>query len=45
MKRITYKGFIIVPLIHGYWEVSVGNESFKFDTLSQAKSRIDYWTK
>lgn len=45
MKQITYKGFIITRLLSGWWEVRIWNEFFKFDTLSQAKSRIDYWTK
>lgn len=45
MKHITYKGFIITPLLSGWWEVRIGDEFVKFDTLSQAKSRIDYWTK
>lgn len=45
MKPINYKGFILHPLPHGWWEVRIDGQFVKFDSLSYAKHRIDYWTK
>jgi hypothetical protein len=45
MRTIEYNGFTIQELPNGWWEVRVGSQFVKFDSLSYAISRIDYWTK
>jgi len=45
MRTIEYNGFILHELPNGWWEVRIGSQFVKFDSLSYAKSRIDYWTK
>lgn len=45
MKPIKYKGFILYPLENGWWEARVDGQFIRFDSLSYAKSQIDYWTK
>lgn len=45
MKQVYYNGFIIYERDNGWWEVYASGSWVKFDSLSHAKFRIDYWTK
>ncbi len=45
MKQVYYKGFIIYERDNGWWELFEGGQSVRFDSLSHAKHKIDYWTK
>lgn len=45
IKAISYKGFTIYQTYHGWWEVRIDGQFVKFDSLIDAKSRINYWIK
>lgn len=45
MKTVYYKGFVIYQREHGWWDVFLDQSCFRFNELSYAKARIDFWTK
>lgn len=45
IRAVSYKGYTIYQTNFAWWEVRIDGKFMKFDSLSYAKSRIDYWTK